>query len=163
MKAEQEAAKLEVKEEACLQAAKMKAEEEQDRSSPEPKLKAEKEATNNERDDSLGDIMKHEVKVDAWCLLIKIWRKRSSNFYLRTFRSWKGKKYHSRQLNVTPTTLISYPEPNQGTRVESREQINKENKAMDKEIDKETAPWGIVSIKASHRLCRLRFLRCHRR
>ena len=52
MKAEQEAAKLEVKEEACLQAAKMKAEEEQDRSRPEPKLKAEEEATNNERDDS---------------------------------------------------------------------------------------------------------------
>lgn len=32
----------------------------------------------------------------------------------------------------------------------SREQINKENKAMDKEKDMETAPWGIVSIKAQN-------------
>jgi hypothetical protein len=30
----------------------------------------------------------------------------------------------------------------------SREQINKENEAMGKSPDAETAPWGIVSIKA---------------
>ena len=30
----------------------------------------------------------------------------------------------------------------------SREQINKENESMKKEANDETAPWGIVSIKA---------------
>ena len=81
MKTEQEAVKLKVEEEACLQAAKMKAEEEQDRSRAEPKLKAEEEATNNERDDSLGDIMRfasdlaalmvvHLVPCSLWTLAI---------------------------------------------------------------------------------------------
>mmetsp|Transcript_57565 Transcript_57565/g.162352 ORF Transcript_57565/g.162352 Transcript_57565/m.162352 type:complete len:206 (+) Transcript_57565:43-660(+) len=32
----------------------------------------------------------------------------------------------------------------------SREQINKENEAMGKKVDTETAPWGIVSIKAQN-------------